>query len=218
MAFNDLLHRWYARGTAYQDHLVYGLLVHVGVPQHALHGLHGLPEEVLVHLLELRPRHGAREVDAIEKRVNLDRGGGGGRQCPLGRVALVLQAFHRARVLPHIGAAVLPLELLDAVLEDPVGEVLAAEVRVASRGLHLEDAVLDLQQGDVEGAAAHVIYQHSARALAFRIKSVSQSRCSRLVNNPQHIEPANRSCILCRLALGIVEIRWHRDDSVGDGL
>eukprot|EP00959_Pyramimonas_sp_CCMP1952_P031625 663283-Pyramimonas_sp.AAC.1 len=42
----------------------------------------------------------------------LDRGGGGGRQCPLGRVALVLQAFHRARVLPHIGAAVLPLELL----------------------------------------------------------------------------------------------------------
>ena len=56
-------------------------------------------------------------------------------------------------------AAVLLLKLLDAMLQEPIAKVLTSQVGVSCRGLHLKDSVLDFQQGDIEGAATHVINQ-----------------------------------------------------------
>merc|ERR1719313_1542991 len=50
----------------------------------------------------------------------------------------------------------LALELRAEVVEEAVVEVLPAEVGVAGGGLDLEDALLDGQQGDVEGPALEV--------------------------------------------------------------
>jgi len=55
---------------------------------------------------------------------------------------------------------VLPLELLHEVVHEPVVEVLASQVGVASGGLDLEDALLDGEERDVEGTAAEVEDEH----------------------------------------------------------
>ena len=49
------------------------------------------------------------------------------------------------------------LEVLDQPVHDPLVEVLAAEEGVARGGAHLEDPLGELEDRDVEGAAAEVV-------------------------------------------------------------
>ena len=52
------------------------------------------------------------------------------------------------------------LELVGQVVDEPAVEVVAAEVGVAGGGAHLDDAVADVEDADVERAAAEVEHQH----------------------------------------------------------
>ena len=70
-------------------------------------------------------------------------------------------------------------------------EVLAAEEGVAVGRLHLEDAVADLEDRDVEGAAAEVVDRD--RAAALLVEAIGERRGRRLVDDAQHFE-ARRSC------------------------
>ncbi len=54
-------------------HLVHGGLVHFGIAQSLLHGLHALAEQVHVELLEAGAGDGAVEVDALVETVNFNR-------------------------------------------------------------------------------------------------------------------------------------------------
>ena len=84
------------------------------------------------------------------------------------------------------------LELGDQPLDDRVVEVVAAEVRVAVGRLHLDDALADFEDRDVEGAAAEVVDGDGLVLLL--VEAVGERRRGRLVDDAQHVEPGD----LCR--------------------
>ena len=70
--------------------------------------------------------------------------------------AASLRRWSAMLVLAQVDAVLLR-ELLGEAVDDAAVEVLAAEVRVAVRRLDAEDAVADLEDRDVERAAAEVV-------------------------------------------------------------
>lgn len=88
---------------------------------------------------------------------------------------------------------VLAFELLRQVAHHAVIEVLPAQMSVASRGLHLEDAVLDGQDGHVEGAAAQVEDEHVllASRAALLVQTVAMAAAVGSADDAQHVEARN---------------------------
>ena len=116
-------------------------------------------EQVRGQLVQLRARE--LEVEVLrallrrgdERQVDLRRHRG--RQLDLRLLTGLVEALERHLVGGQVDALVL-LELGDHPVDDRLVEVVAAEVVVAVRGLHLEDALAELEDRHVERAAAEV--------------------------------------------------------------
>ena len=111
------------------------------------------------------------------------------RQLALGLLRGLLQPLQRHLVLREVDPLVL-LELRDDPLDHALVEVVAAEVGVAVRGLHLDDALAHLEDRDVEGAAAEVVDRD--RLVLLLVEAVGEGGRGRLVDDAQHLE-ARRS-------------------------
>ena len=131
----------------------------------------------------------------------------------LGLLGRLLQALQRELVLGQVDALLL-LELAGQVLDQAHVEVFAAEEGVAVGRLHLEHAVADLEDRDVEGAAAEVV--DGDRAGLLLVEAVGERRGGRLVDDAQHFEAGDLAGVLGRLALGVVEIGGNGDDGLRD--
>ncbi len=150
----------------------------------------------------------------------VDLGALAARQLDLGLLGRFLEPLHRERILADVDAALL-LELLREILDDLVVEVLAAEERVAVRREHLELMlaldVRDLDDGDVERAAAEV--EHGDLAVAALLVEAVRERGRRgLVDDALDLEAGDLARVLRGLALRVVEVGRHRDDGLGDRL
>jgi hypothetical protein len=100
-------------------------------------------------------------------------------------------------------------------LHHAVVEVLAAQVRVAVRRDHLKDPVVDRQQRHVERTTAEVEHEDiHLLLLLLVVQTVRDGRGRRLVDDAHHVQASDRSSVLRRLALSVVEVRRHSHHGV----
>ena len=88
------------------------------------------------------------------------------------------------------------------------------EVRVAVGRLDLEDALAELEDRDVERAAAEVV--DGDLLVVLLVEAVGQRRRRRLVDDPLDVEAGDPAGVLGRLALRVVEVGRDGDDRLGD--
>jgi len=137
----------------------------------------------------------------------------GRRELHLGLFGGFLDPLQGHAVLAQVDALLL-LELVADVVHQALIEVLAAQVGVAVGGLHLEDALAQLEDGDVEGAAAQV--EDGDLLVLLLVEAVGQRRGRRLVDDAQDVEPGHLPGVLGGLALRVVEVGGDGDHGVGD--
>ena len=104
------------------------------------------------------------------------------------------------------------LEPLHEPVHDALVPVVAAELRVAGGRLDLEHALPDLEERDVERAAAEV--EDEDRLVVLLVEPVGERRRRRLVDDPEHLEAGDLARLVRGLALRVVEVRRHRDDGL----
>ena len=81
--------------------------------------------------------------------------------------------------------------------------------------MHFEDAIVQLEDGNVEGAAAEVVDGDDAFLLA--VESIGERRRGGLIHQAQHFEAGHAARILGGLALRVVEVGRDGDDGLRDG-
>ena len=145
----------------------------------------------------------------------VDLGRRGRRQLDLRLLGGFLEALQREPVGAKVDVF-LRLELVGEPIDDPGVEVLAAEEGVAVGRLHLEHAVADLEDRDVERAAAKVV--DGDRLAVFLLEPVGERGRGRLVDDAQHFKARDLAGVLGRLALRVVEVSGNGDHRLGDGL
>lgn len=104
-------------------------------------------------------------------------------------------------------------ELLHQVVDDALVPVVTTEVVVTVGGLDLDDAVADLEQRHVEGAATEV---EDENGLVVLVQAVGQGGGGRLVDDAQDVQTRDLTGFLRRLTLGVVEVGRDGDDRVRD--
>ena len=112
--------------------------------------------------------------------------------------------------------AVGALELVSQIVHNALVEVVAAQTVVAGGSQNLDDAVVNVQNGHVEGAAAQVV-DHDLLSL-FLVDAVSQSGGGGLVDDALDVKTCDLAGVLGGLTLSVGEVGGNGDDGLGDTL
>ena len=145
----------------------------------------------------------------------VDVGGGNAGQLDLSLLSGLLQALHGNLVAGQVDALGL-LELSGHPVHHALIEVIAAQAVVTGSGQNLDDTVVDVQDGHVEGAAAQVVHHDLLSGLL--IHTVGQSGSGGLVDDTLDLQAGDLAGVLGGLTLSIGEVGGDGDDGLGDGL
>ena len=88
--------------------------------------------------------------------------------------------------------------------DEKIIDIVAAEMGVAVGGDDFEDSVVQLQDGNVEGASAEIVDSNDSVLLL--IEAVSERRGRWFIDQAQNFETGDAACIFRGLALRVVEI------------
>ena len=150
---------------------------------------------------------GACSVGGDERQIDIR--GGNARQLDLRLFRRLLESLHRHLIAGKIDARLLTVAGNDP-FHDALVKIVAAEAGVAVGRQHFKHAVADVEDGNVERAAAEVI-DHDL-LLALLIDAVGERRGGRLVDDTQHLKARDLARVLGRLALTVVKVRRNGDN------
>src|SRR6056297_1210400 len=179
-------------------------------------GLHRGLDEIAHQAFELGTGQFHDHVQRLPVRAHRDEGLVDFRlrtagQFDLGFLGGFLEALQSHLVLGQIDA-MLFLELVGEVADDPHVEVFTTQEGVTIGGFHLEQAIVDFKHGDVEGAAAKVIDGDGLRF--FLVETIGQRGGCRLVDDAQHFETGDLAGVFGGLTLSVIEIGGNGDDGL----
>lgn len=205
--------------TTNQDDLLDLLGLETGVLQGLANGLDGSGNEGVDHLLELSTSElqvdvlGAGSVGSDERQVDvgLERR----RQLNLGLLSSLTDTLDSHAITSKVESRSL-LELANHVANQVDIEILTTKVCVTVGGFDLEDTVLDLEDGDIEGTTTKIV--DGDNAVSLLLQTIGQGGGSRLVDDTENVKTGNLTGILGALTLGIVEVGGDGDNGVLDGL
>ena len=209
----------HAGHTTNEDDLLDVLGGEVGILESLADGLNGAVDEGINHGLELSTGEllvdvlGAGGVGGDEGKV--DVGLEGRRKLDLGLLGGLADTLDGHAVTGEIDAGLL-LELLDEVADKVDIEILTTEMGITVGGLDLEDTVLDLEDGDIEGTTTKIV--DGDNAVLLLLETVGKGGSSGLVNDTEDVEAGNLTSILGGLTLRVVEVGGDGNDGVLDGL
>ena len=210
----------YARdscGTADQQYFAQIGVVQACVSHGVLNRNSGLLYEVADQLFEFSSCEVLVEVLGAFRRScderKVDVGG-----CRAGQLLLCLLCSFLHSLKSHLVAgevdALFCLELTDDPVDDPLVEVIAAQACIAVGGQNFDDAVADLDDGNIECTAAQVI-DHDL-LLFLVVQAVSQCCSCGLVDDSLYFKAGDLACVLGCLSLRIVEVCGNSDDCLCD--
>jgi hypothetical protein len=136
------------------------------------------------------------------------------RKSDLGLNHGLADARHRFAAAPNVEPEV-AANVVERDRDQQIVDVVSAEMGVAVGGDDLENAVVQLENRDVERAAAQIVNHHDA-VLLF-VQAVGERCRRRFVHQPQNIQPGDASGIFRRLALRVVEVCGDGDDGLSYG-
>jgi hypothetical protein len=208
-------------GTTDEDDIVDVLGVHVGILHDLADGLDTAREDRLGETLELGTGKGVLEVLLGEESLNSDGGGLDGGKLALGLLDGEHEAALGAGVLVDVGEAHGGEDLLEDVLGDEVINILTTKTGVTTSGLDLEDAVVNLEDGNIEGTTTKIEDKNGlglgVDVDGLAIKTISKSSSGGLVDDTENLKTSNLTGVLGSSTLGVVEVGGDGDDGLVDG-
>ncbi len=190
-----------------------------GVRERLLAWLDGAVNELADEALELGTRHlgvdvlGARGVSGDVGQADVGRLGAG--ELNLGLLGGLTDTLDGHAVLGEVEAGLL-LELADEVLDKDNVEVLTTKVGVTVGRLDLEDALLHLENRDIEGTSTQVEDGNYGRVVT--VETVGERGGSGLVDDTENVKTSDGTGVLGGLTLRVVEVGGDGDNGVLDGL
>merc|ERR1711957_33055 len=172
------------------------------------------PSLVMVIFSTLPQVKGEGEVLTFSESLALNDGLMGGGESSLGLLALGAETTESAVVSLDRDTTRLLGEFFHAELDESVVEIFTTEMGVTVSGLDLEDAILNGEEGHIEGTTTEIEDEDVAQLAVLFVETVGNGGGGGLVDDSLHVHAGDGTSILGGLTLGIVEVGGYGDDSI----
>jgi len=141
----------------------------------------------------------------------------GRRKLPLCLFGSFPKPLQGHAILAKVNACVL-FEFINKPIQNFQVEVIPSKVGVPVCRFYFKNPFPQFQNRNIEGAASQIVDSDCFFFLLIFIKAKGQRRRGRLVDDALYVQAGNFAGVLCRLALGVVEVSGDGNNRLCNGL